>query len=414
MKNHVFSTAALGALLLLNGCQIPAPITVQAPAASTGRDQEIARILDLKSRGVITDAQAIDIINALVNEGAVATTPATAPATTAPVAAVAVAAPVAVAAAAPAPAPVASAPAAPVAAASVDQRYTPRVALDGRLRSIGSDTMDLLVASWEAEFVKYHPKLRIIHEGRGSSTATPALVGNLADIGPMSRAMLDAERVKFRERFGYEATEIRTAIDALGVYVHPENPLAQTGLTLTQLDAIFSDARKRGGAERLTTWGQLGLGAEWANAPIRTYGRNRASGTYGYFRDSALAKGEFGAWVEEQPSSAVVVEKVEGDKFGIGYSGVGYRTPGVAMLPLAKTDNATPVRPSEETALNGSYPLARPLFLALNHNPAGPMTDLQREFLAFVLGPLGQEVVQKEGYYPLPPAIVAEEMAKLR
>jgi phosphate transport system substrate-binding protein len=270
------------------------------------------------------------------------------------------------------------------------------------------------VASWEKEFVQYHPKLRIIHEGRGSSTATPALVDNLSDVGPMSRALLEAERVKFRERFGYDATEIRTAIDALGVYVHPENPLAKSGLTLTQLDAIFSAARKRGAAEQLTTWGQLGLGDEWANAPIRAYGRNRASGTYGYFRDSALAKGEFGDWVDEQASSAAVVEKVEGDKFGIGYSGVGYRTPGVAMLALAKADGAAPVQPSEETALNGSYPLARPLFLVVNHNPSGPMTDLQREFLVFVLGPLGQQVVQKEGYYPLPPSIVAEEMAKVR
>lgn len=403
MKNYASSTAALCALLFLNGCQIPAPAPVQAPATSTGRDQEIARILDLKSRGVITDAQAVDIINALVSEGSVASTPA-------PAAAPAVATP-----AAPTPVPVLTA--APVAASVpvvMDPRYAPKVALDGRLRSIGSDTMDLLVANWESEFVKYHPKLRIIHEGRGSSTATPALIGNLADIGPMSRAMLEEEKVKFRERFGYDATEFRTAIDALGVYVHPDNPLAKTGLTLTQLDAIFSAGRKRGGAERLATWGQLGLGAEWANAPIRVYGRNRASGTFGYFRDSALGKGEFGAWVEEHQSSSVVVKKVEEDKFGIGYSGVGYRTAGVAMLALAKTDDATPVQPSEETALNGTYPLARPLFLAINHNPAGPLTDLQREFMTFVLSPVGQQVVQKEGYYPLPPAILAEETAKLR
>lgn len=406
MKNHVLSTAALGALLLLNGCQLPAPVTVQAPATSTGRDQEIARILELKSRGVITDAQAIDIINALVNEGAVAASPALATPTPAP-------APVVVAAA-PAPAPVPAAPAVAAVATTVDARYAPTVALDGRLRSIGSDTMDLLVANWESQFVKHHPKLRIVHEGRGSSTATPALIGNLADIGPMSRAMLEEEKVKFRERFGYDPTEIRTAIDALGVYVHPENPLAQSGLTLTQIDAIFSAARKRGGAEQLTTWGQLGLGAEWANAPIRAYGRNRASGTYGYFRDSALGKGEFGAWVEEQPSSSAVVKKVEDDKFGIGYSGVGYRTPGVAMLALARSDDAKPVQPSEETALSGDYPLARPLFLAINRNPSGPLSDLQREFLTFVLGPVGQEVVQKEGYYPLPAPIVAEEMAKLR
>lgn len=411
MKKHLLLVAASSALLLLNGCQIPAPAQTASPTTRTDREQDIARILELKTRGVITDAQAIDIINAMVGGGQVSR--ASLSAAVEPVASIA---PTAGAPAGITVAPaVADAPVASVgASAAPDSRYAPKVALEGRLRSIGSDTMDLLVASWEKEFVKYHPKLRIIHEGRGSSTATPALVDNLSDVGPMSRALLEAERVKFRERFGYDATEIRTAIDALGVYVHPENPLSKSGLTLTQIDAIFSAARKRGAAEQLTTWGQLGLGDEWANAPIRAYGRNRASGTYGYFRDSALAKGEFGDWVQEQPSSTAVVEKVEADKFGIGYSGVGYRTPGVAMLALAKSDGATPVRPSEETALDGSYPLARPLFLVVNHNRAGVMTDLQREFLSFVLGPIGQQVVQQEGYYPLPPAILAEETAKVR
>ncbi len=414
MKTYLLSSAAFSALLLLSACQTPVMV---APPETTVRDQEIARILDLKNRGVISDAQAVEIINAIVSGGSApamgtAATSRTASGSAATPATPVVAKPVASAAQSSAPAPSTPVVAEPVPA--VDGRYVPKVRLEGRLRSIGSDTMDLLVASWEKEFLKYHPSLRIIHEGRGSSTATPALIASLSDVGPMSRAMLDAEREKFRERFGYDATEIRTAIDALGVYVHPENPLAKTGLTLTQVDAIFSATRKRGGEQRLATWGQLGLGAEWANAPIRVYGRNRASGTYGYFRDSALSKGEFGEWVMEQPSSATVVEKVEGDKFGIGFSGVGYRTPGVAMVPLAKADDATPVEPSEETALSGDYPLARPLFLALNHNPAGPMTDLQREFLTFVLGPVGQEVVQKEGYYPLPSAIVAEEIGKIR
>ncbi|TAG32609.1 MAG: phosphate ABC transporter substrate-binding protein, partial [Verrucomicrobia bacterium] len=297
---------------------------------------------------------------------------------------------------------------------ALDARYQPEVVLQGRLRSVGSDTMDLLVGSWERVFRLYHPSLRVIHEGRGTSTATPALMENQSDIGPMSRPLLDAETARFRERFGYDATQIRTALDALGIYVHPDNPLAKTGLTLAQVDAIFSSTRNRGESEHIATWGQLGLGAEWANAPIRAYGRNRASGTYGFFRDTALGKGEFGAWVAEQPSSALVVTNVEGDKFGIGFSGVGYRTDGVAMVPLAKEAGGAFVSPSETTALDGSYALARPLLIALNRNPELPLSDLQREFTTFILGPIGQEIVKQEGYYPLPREIINEELAKLR
>lgn len=426
------ASLALALLAGLSGCQTPVVMAPPQPAATPAADRnaEIARILDLKNRGVITDAQAVEIMAALVAPGAAApaakgTAPALASAPAAsPVAkpsAAAPTAPVPAPASAPAPAPAKSAPE-PVSAAAaevssaraVDPRYKPQVVLSGRLRSIGSDTMDLLVARWEEIFKGYHPSIRIIHEGRGTSTATPALIEGQADIGPMSRAMLEAEAAKFRERFGYDAIQVRTAIDALAVYVHPDNPIVKKGLTLAQLDAIFSSVRKRGAASRVTTWGQLGLGAEWANAPIRVYGRNRASGTYGYFRDVALQKGDFGDWVEEQPSSQIVVTKVEEDRFGIGFSGVGYKTDGVAMVPLAATEGRPPVAPSEEAALDGQYPLARPLFLAVNRNPARPPSDLQREFLSFVLGPIGQEAVKAEGYYPLPAKILAEELAKLR
>jgi phosphate transport system substrate-binding protein len=412
MKNHLISSAngarMLGAsalLLFLNGCQTPAA----SRAAIEARDAEMARILDLKARGIINDEQAVKIMAALVSEGKTpgaqpaapsvvpVTNPPAAPATTPPPPAT------------PKPLPpvVINTPAPEI----NDPRYAPKTVLAGRLRSIGSDTMDGVVARWEELFIKYHPNLRIMHEGRGSSTGTPALVDGQADFAPMSRPMLEAEVAKFRERFGYE---IRVAIDALGVYVHPDNPIAQRGLTLTQLDAIFSATRKRGGTEQLATWGKLGLTGVWANAPINAYGRNKASGTYGYFRDSALSKGEFGAWVSEQDGSAQVVSRVESDKFGIGYSGVGYRTAGVAMAPLAKEAGQPFVAPAEETALNSRYPLARPLFLTTNRNPATPPSDMQREFIEFVLGPLGQEVVKKEGYYPLPPKLVAEELAKLK
>jgi phosphate transport system substrate-binding protein len=413
-KIHSLHFAAIAALLLLNGCQTP--VVVRETAPSVSRDAEIARILELKNKGVITEAQALQIINAMVVEGtqpaatvaAGTVKPVTPAATPTPKPAAPVApAPVV---AAPAPAPAASVVEAP----RLDARYQPTVPLTGRLRSIGSDTMDVLVARWEEIFTKYHPGLKIVHEGRGSSTATPSLVEGQSDFGPMSRAMQDPEVAKFQERFGYAPTQVRVAIDALGLYVHPSNPISQKGITLGQLDAIFSSTRKRGGTEQMTTWGQLGIGGEWANAPINAYGRNKASGTYGFFRDSALSKGEFGAWVQEQAGSAQVVEQVAADKFGIGYSGVGYKIATVALAPILPKEGTEAIEPSEETSLSGAYPLARPLFLITNRNPATPPSDLQREFLTFVLGPLGQEVVKREGLYPLPPKIVAEEIAKLR
>lgn len=400
MSQHLsrFSTQrallALALLSGLSGCQTPVAVAPPQPTASD-RNAEIARILELKRRGVINDAQTIEIMAALVASD---TAPATPPAQTAQIAKTAPAAK---------PAPVAAKPA-------LDPRYRPQAQLTGRLRSIGSDTMDLLVANWERGFVQYHPELRVIHEGRGSSTATPALLEGQSDFGPMSRAMLEPEIAKFRERFGYEPTQVRVAIDALGLFVHPSNPVSATGLTLEQVDAIFSATRKRGAEARISTWGQLGIGGDWASAPINVYGRNKASGTYGFFRDSALAKGEFGEWVREQPGSGQVVEQVLADKFGIGYSGVGYKRPGVALAPLVPRAGAEPVEPNEESALDGSYPLARPLYLVTRRDPAAPPSDLQREFLTFVLGPLGQEVVKREGYYPLPAKLVAEELAKLK
>ncbi len=272
------ATLALAMLAGLSGCQTPVVVTPSQPAAAptADRNAEIARILELKKRGVITDAQAVEVMAALVASDS--------PAAAAAPSATASGAPKAVV---PAPA----APSAPVAAvktaepapvvaeapAKLDPRYAPRAALTGRLRSIGSDTMDLIVASWERVFTQYHTGLRIVHEGRGSSTATPALLEGQADFGPMSRAMQEPEVAKFRERFGYEPTQVRVAIDALGIYVHPSNPVSQTGLSLEQIDAIFSSKRKRR-ADRRDLFLDAQAWRRGANRDVGTAGRRRRVG----------------------------------------------------------------------------------------------------------------------------------------
>ena len=209
--------------------------------------------------------------------------------------------------------------------------YSPVSGVSGNLDSIGSDTLNNLMTLWAESFQAIYPNVHIQIEGKGSSTAPPALIEGTAQLGPMSRAMKPTEEDKFEERFGYKPTAIPVSIDALAVYVHKDNPL--THLTLEQVDSIFSNTFKRGGTA-LDTWGDLGLEDSWAQHGISAYGRNSASGTYGFFKGVALSKGDFRSTVKEQPGSSAVVQGISSDIYGIGYSGIGYRTSGVKVLGL--------------------------------------------------------------------------------
>ena len=204
--------------------------------------------------------------------------------------------------------------------------------VSGTIKGVGSDTMNNLMALWGEDFRKFYPNVNIEVEGKGSSTAPPALISGTSTFGPMSRLMKSQEIDEFEAQYGYKPVAVRSAIDMLAVYVHKDNPIES--LTLQQLDAIFSKTRKGGSAEDMTTWGQLGLAGEWADKPISLYGRNSASGTYGYFKEHALFKGDYKDSVKEQPGSASVVQAVASDQYGIGYSGIGYRTADVRAVPL--------------------------------------------------------------------------------
>jgi phosphate transport system substrate-binding protein len=289
--------------------------------------------------------------------------------------------------------------------------YEKTSGVSGNLSSIGSDTMNNLLTLWLEGFKKYYPNVNIQVEGKGSSTAPPALISGTAQLGPMSRDMKKEEIDAFEKKFGYKPTELRVAIDALAVYVNKDNPL--NGLTLPQLDAIFSKTRRGGFKSDITTWGQLGLTGDWANRPISLYGRNSASGTYGYFKEHALFKGDFKDNVKEQPGSASVVQGVTEDRFGIGYSGIGYKTSGVKALPLALSENDEFHLPDYENCLSKKYPLARTLNIYINKVPNKPLDPLLKEFLKFVLSYEGQEIVVKDGYLPLTKELVDKELKKL-
>ena len=284
--------------------------------------------------------------------------------------------------------------------------------VSGSLNSVGSDTLNNLMTLWAEGFRKEYPNVRIQIEGKGSSTAPPALIEGTAQLGPMSRQMKDSEAEAFEKKFGYKPTEVRVAIDALAVYVNKDNPIEK--LTLPQVDAIFSSTRKGGATADVTTWGDLGLTGSWASKPISLYGRNSASGTYGYFKEVALFKGDYKNTVKEQPGSASVVQGAENDLYAIGYSGIGYKTSGVKAVALAAKEGGDFGGADAKSVFAGKYPLSRYLYIYVNKAPNKPLDPLIREFLTFVLSHGGQEVVVKDGYLPLPGKISGEQLDTVR
>ncbi len=299
-------------------------------------------------------------------------------------------------------------------AEQVDQGIRPykkESGVAGSLNSVGSDTLNNLMTFWAEGFQKQYPNVKIQIEGKGSSTAPPALIAGTAQLGPMSRTMKSTETDEFEKKYGFKPTPIRVAVDGIAIFVNKDAPLDQ--ITLPQVDAIFSKTRRGGHPSEIATWGDLGLRGEWATKPISLYGRNSASGTYGYFKEHALYKGDFKDTVKEQPGSASVVQGVSEDRFAMGYSGVGYRTSGVKSLKLAGKDGAPFVADTSSNVLSGTYPLSRYLYIYVNKTPNKPLDPLVREFLRYVLSKDGQEIVVKDGYIPIPAKVVEEETKKL-
>ncbi len=270
--------------------------------------------------------------------------------------------------------------------------------VSGTLKSVGSDTMNNLVSLWAGEFKKLYPGVKTEIDGKGSSNAIPALVAGTATFGPMSRDAKSAEISSFNDKFKYPPTLLPTSIDMLAVYVHRNNPL--DSLTYSQIDAIFSSTRKQNAKEQAKTWGQVGATGDAASQNITCYGRNAASGTYGYFKEKVLADGDYGVWVSELPGSSAVVQAVGENPYGIGYSGIGYSTANVKALAIDKGDGKV-VKAEPGSAYDGSYPLARFLYIAVNHDPRKKLDPLRAEFIRFIFSKQGQTQVVKDGYLPV-------------
>ena len=288
--------------------------------------------------------------------------------------------------------------------------YNKTSGISGNFSSVGSDTLANMMTFWAEEYKRIYPNVNIQIQAAGSSTAPPALTEATANFGPMSRKMKSKEIEAFEKRYGYKPTEVRVAIDALAVFVHKDNPIE--GLTIEQVDSIFSSTRKCGAASQANRWSDIGLTGDWAAKDIQLYGRNSVSGTYGYFKKKALCKGDFRNNVNEQPGSASVVQSISSSVNAIGYSGIGYKTSGVRTVPLAKKGTNF-VDATLENVATGKYPLSRFLYVYVNKHPNKPLSPIEAEFLKMVLSKTGQKIVEKDGYVPLSSQMATRELKKL-
>lgn len=287
--------------------------------------------------------------------------------------------------------------------------YRPATSVTGSIISVGSDTLNNLMTLWAEGFKIWHPNVNLQIEGKGSATAPPALIGGTCQLGPMSRLMKQEELDAFEKKFGHPPLAVRVAVDALAVFAHKDN--TSPGLTLAQLDAAFSSTRRLGAPADITEWSALGVPA-WAGRTVSLYGRNSASGTYGFFKEHVLGRGDFKSSVKEQPGSSSVVQSVGTDPYAIGYTGIGYMTSNVRVLPVGEEPD-TFALPTYENCINGSYPLARFLVVYLNKKPGRALEPATAEFMRFILSREGQRMVIKDGYYPLPTRVIDETRAQL-
>ncbi|MGD8109725.1 PstS family phosphate ABC transporter substrate-binding protein [Vibrio sp. TRT 17S01] len=290
------------------------------------------------------------------------------------------------------------------------QSYQKVPGITGSISTVGSDTLAGMTTLWIEEFKQIYPSINGQVQASGSSTAPPALTEGTAQFGPMSRPMRNREIEAFEREQGYKPTALRIAIDAIGIFVHRDNPIE--GLNFTQLDSIFSSTLRCGANHPVTTWSQLGLEYQWAKRSMQLFGRNSVSGTYGYFKTNALCGGDFKNSVNEQPGSASVVQSVASAINTIGYSGVGYQVTGVKLLPIARHGDAY-IEATQDNILSGKYPLSRYLYVYVNKHPTKPLSPIEREFIRFIYSQEGQELVAKDGYVPISAEFAAQELKKV-
>lgn len=289
--------------------------------------------------------------------------------------------------------------------------YVPVAGIKGKLTTVGSDTLVFVTSNWIVKFKRFYPDVKFHMEAAGSSTAPKALVEGSANFGLMSRQMKSQEIEMFQRKYGYAPTEIRIALDGLALYVNKDNPVQ--GLSIQQVDAIFSATRKCGSNKNISNWGQVGLNGEWSKREIAAVGRNTVSGTNAYFAKHALCKGQYKRAVALKHTSGDVVSSVKSNLHTVGYSGIGFSNKQVKAVPLARSKGQPYIAPTQENVAQGKYPLSRYLYLYVNKAAGKPLPALEREFIKMVLSDHGQSVVAGQNFIPLNRTQRQQELAKI-
>jgi len=319
--------------------------------------------------------------------------------------------------------------------------YRPQAQVSGVIRTWGSDHMAVLMKNWEEGFRKVQPGVAFVDNLKGTASAQFGLHVNVADIALSGRQLFPYEYYGIYRRSQLYPVEIEVATGAfsvrgnstaLGVFVHPDNPLEH--LTLRQLDGIYGDQRTGGwqqiewiekgvarGPERnIRTWGQLGLAGEWADKPIHVYGPpGLAPGGVSYFQTRVMGGAD--SWnpaLQEFDDRKAMLEALAKDRYGIAYAAMSWRTAQVKPLALAESAAGPFVAPTRATVASRAYPLARSAYLYLAPDTAtGDRAALDpklREFVRYVLSRQGQADVAREGdHLPLTLALLLEQRRRL-
>lgn len=300
------------------------------------------------------------------------------------------------------------------------------IAPEEEFNIVGADVMDEMTLGWAKLFRKAYPRLSVTMEARASGTGGPALVAGKAHVAPVGRELLPAEHKAFVEKFGYEPFAIKVATGSAGslgktaaslILVDANNPIK--GLSLRQLDAIYSTSLRRGGAP-IQVWGDLGLTGEWADRKIHLYGLKAPNGIEQYVQQRVMLGGDYRqdiTFVKGKGFThafSVAVEDMATNPGGLTYALAANIAPNVKVVPLSEQDGGPYVAPSVETVYSHAYPLSRFVYIFVNREPGKPLDPKVKEFLRMVLSREGQDAVAADRVYlPLTPEVVKEELLKL-
>ena len=272
--------------------------------------------------------------------------------------------------------------------------YRPMEIAKGKIQLIGSDTMAQVAAIWGDGFRRYHQDAQVDIEVLGSVNAVSSVIEGKATFGLLSRAVTEEEAIAFQKKFGYPMTVLTPSLESIAIFVHAENPIES--LTLSQLDGIFSKSLHRGAPQTARTWSDVGIGGNWAKAPIVCRTRSATTGSQVFMRNTVLGGGEFRDDVISENNNLALVKAVAGDPRSIGFAGAIYQIPGVKPVAISWKEGEPAL-----TVDTPGYPLVRPLQLVVNHKPGTELPTLQREFLKYLFSQQGQEAVVVGGFQPI-------------